>query len=83
MAISKRHMRIRVANADIAGSARLHAWDGRTPVPFLCECDNEECQEHVRLTLAEYDGLGAAHLFLIAPGHGISMGIPAPRVAFG
>lgn len=67
--ISMRHMRIRVANADIAGSARLHAWDERTPVPFLCECDNEECQDHVRLTLEQYEALQGQRRFLTAPGH--------------
>jgi hypothetical protein len=71
---SNRYLRIRVANADIAGSARLFHWDGHTPVPFLCECDDEECQRHVRLTLGEYDAILDAFVYVTAPGHVIRAG---------
>ncbi len=80
-----RHMRIRVANADIAGSARSHSWDGRTPVPFLCECDDDQCQAHVRVTLEMYEALCADYRFLLAPGHALDGGEPfrTPHFAFG
>ena len=72
---SNRHLLVRVANADIAASARQFHWDSRVPVPFLCECDGDDCQTHVRLTLDQYDTLEHDHLYVTAPGHVIAAGL--------
>jgi len=36
---------------------------------FLCECGLEDCTEHVRLPLSDYDELRTADGTLLAPGH--------------
>jgi hypothetical protein len=73
---SNRHLLVRAANADIAGSARQFHWGSGTPVPFLCECDAEDCQAHVRMTLDEYEALADRRLYVTAPGHVIASGSP-------
>ncbi len=51
-------------------SARLVAYDGAAPVEFLCECSDEECNDAVELTLADYDAVRSQPThFLIATGH--------------
>ena len=65
-----RHIRIRVQNARISVSAALHHF-GTSPVPFLCECDDETCSELVALTLAEYEQHREGDGYLLAPGHTI------------
>ena len=77
---SNRYLWIRVANADIAASARSHHWDRLMPVPFLCECDGDDCQGHVRLTLGEYAWLEARCLYVTSPGHVIADGSPVGEV---
>lgn len=66
---SNRHLFVRVANADIAAHARQSRWEELMPVPFLCECDGDDCQSHVRMTLAEYDALRESGAWVTAPGH--------------
>ena len=41
------------------------------PIPFLCECDDEECGASVGLTSAEYAAFGDL-LNFTAPGHVIA-----------
>ncbi|HET9103910.1 MAG TPA: hypothetical protein VFN55_11210, partial [Solirubrobacteraceae bacterium] len=37
---------------------------------FICECGNSACQEHVRLTLVEYERVRAdSRRFAVVPGH--------------
>jgi hypothetical protein len=51
-------------------SARLVAYDGAAPIEFLCECSDEECNDAVELTLAEYDAVRSQPThFLVATGH--------------
>jgi hypothetical protein len=39
-------------------------------VPYLCECDDPRCREHIRLTAEEYERVrGDGATFAIAPGH--------------
>ena len=73
---SNRHVYIRAANAEIAGTARQSLWDRSTPVPFLCECDNVYCQAHVRMTLPDFEAK-ALEDYVVAPGHAIDR----PRAA--
>lgn len=73
---SIRHLLVRAANADIAESARQFHWDVRTPVPFLCECDADGCQAHVRLTLDQYEELAATPVYVTAAGHAVSDAMP-------
>ena len=59
----------RQANEEIrAAERRLHPPLER--VPYLCECEDVNCRESIRLTAAEYERVredGAT--FAIAPGH--------------
>ena len=44
--------------------------DGSTgEAPFLCECGDSLCPEHVWLTPAEYDALPGESRLAVAPGH--------------
>jgi hypothetical protein len=39
-------------------------------VPYLCECDDVQCHEPIRLTAGEYERIRAdGATFLIVPGH--------------
>lgn len=49
-----RRLRIRGHNELLALAARSHRFEDDVPVPFLCECDEDECQECVPLTLPEF-----------------------------
>lgn len=59
----------RDANEAIAARrAELSAVEGSTP--FLCECEDERCNELVRLTLEEYEAVRAeSNHFVLVPGH--------------
>lgn len=65
-----RHITTRVQNARIAVSAELHHF-GSSPVPFLCECDDENCNEVLGLTLVEYHWHREEGGYLLSPGHTI------------
>ena len=62
---------IRSRNAGIAHQARRHHFDSETNVPFLCECDDELCDENVLLSLAEYHTLTTRAHFVVTPRHAI------------
>lgn len=53
----------------IAYTARQHRFDPTIPVPFICECSDDRCDELIRLTLSEYTDARNASDFLVAPGH--------------
>ncbi|MGH3035807.1 MAG: hypothetical protein ACRDMU_01370 [Gaiellaceae bacterium] len=45
------------------------------PVPFLCECMDELCMEHVEMTMGDYRHVRASDdTFAVAPGHAASDG---------
>jgi hypothetical protein len=59
----------REANEQIQSKARAYGLQDQ-PIPFLCECDAEQCTTIVRLTLSEYDRVRAKPVrFLLAHGH--------------
>lgn len=74
---------VRASNDRIAAGARTHRFDDSAPVPFMCECGAEGCEEFVPLTLQEFararaDGswfttavhaVEGARLVRAAPGH--------------
>jgi hypothetical protein len=70
---------IRRGNIRVAERARSLRFDDSTPVPFLCECDDELCQEFVLLTLAAYERAVRERLFAVAPAHSIDGGRPHER----
>ena len=61
----------RLRNVRIAYTARQHRFDPQIAVPFLCECDEERCNELVRLKLAEYAVIRQGCDYITAPGHQI------------
>jgi hypothetical protein len=64
----------RDANEEIAQvREQLTVIEGRTP--FLCECDDPNCREVVRLTIEEYEAIREypSH-FLLANGHSWAQG---------
>jgi hypothetical protein len=57
----------RGVNERIASTSRRFDSDDAS---FVCECDNPQCTERVRATLAEYEVVRAdGARFLVAPGH--------------
>lgn len=72
----------REANERIAWrSGELTAVEG--PIPFLCECEDEDCTEVVRLSLDEYRRVRAeATQFVVALGHP-TRGEPTPLAGAG
>jgi hypothetical protein len=70
-----RYVRVRLHNAGVASSARRRLRGAATPVPFLCECDDEGCREFVRLALPDYDRLRDGELFITAADHVIGAGL--------
>jgi hypothetical protein len=74
-----RHERIHFQNVRIAAAARRHHFDDRIGIPFLCECDDEDCHEFVVLPLRDYEGTLTARLVVVAEGHpvtGATLGEP-------
>jgi hypothetical protein len=71
-----RHETIRLQNARIAASARVHHFGDLSPVPFLCECDDDACREFVTLTLGVYEHLQRKRLHVVARGHLVDGGEP-------
>ena len=61
----------RLRNIRIAYTARQHRFDPLVAVPFLCECDDDRCNELVRLTLTDYAVARDGCDYLAAPGHQI------------
>ena len=59
----------RARNARIAAAARRHRFDREAPVPFLCECSDDRCEELVRMTLDRYAAIRDGADYLVAPGH--------------
>jgi hypothetical protein len=69
-----RNIRIAVEQFDQPELAEEY-WD------FLCECDDEDCQQWVKLTLREYEALLRAEEPVLATGHERSRGERARRSA--
>lgn len=69
--MARRSEVVSLQNARIAAAARAHHFDDRSPVPFVCECDDADCREFVTLTLPEYGVHRGRGLFLVAPGHAV------------
>jgi hypothetical protein len=67
----RRHERVRLQNLRIAVGARRHHFDERVGIPFLCECDDEDCREFVIVRLPEFDKHTKNHLLLVAASHTI------------
>ena len=61
--------RFRAANEEI--EAKVLQLDLREqPTPYLCECDDRDCVEVVRLTADEYEQVRSApKRFVVAPNH--------------
>ncbi len=75
-AVSTRHERLaenerafRTANERFSERAEKLV-SAETPVPFLCECTDEDCLARIELSLAEYRAVRKHHdHFVIVPGH--------------
>jgi hypothetical protein len=67
--VARRSEVVRLQNARIAAAARTHHFGSRSPVPFVCECDDSECREFVTATLPEYEARRERGESLLAPGH--------------
>ena len=72
--MARRYERVRLENARMTNGARRHRFDGDSPIPFLCECDDDGCGDFVRLTLPDYDDLRDRGLYLVSPGHAFGAG---------
>jgi len=57
--------------------ARRHHFDERIGIPFLCECDDEECREFVIVRLPAFDKHTKDHLVLVAFEHTVVGGVHA------
>ena len=68
-----RFARVRVQNDRLANAAKTHRFDDTSRVPFLCECDDFDCQAFVDLSLPEYTALQTV-VYFVAPGHTIAEG---------
>lgn len=68
----RRHERVRLQNVRISVGARRHHFDARIGIPFLCECDDEDCHEFVIVRLPEFERHTRDHLILIASGHALA-----------
>ncbi|HET8607045.1 MAG TPA: hypothetical protein VFL66_08455 [Gaiellaceae bacterium] len=79
---ARNEVAFREANERIAErSGELTAVEG--PTPFLCECEDEDCTEIVRLSLDEYRRVRAeATQFVVALGHP-TRGEPTPLAGAG
>jgi hypothetical protein len=65
--IARTESLFRSVNERIATSARRFGGDDAS---FVCECDNPQCTDRVRATLAEYEAVRESGArFLIASGH--------------
>ena len=70
----RRHERIHLQNVRISVGARRHHFDERIGVPFLCECDDENCHEFVIVRLPEFDRVSKSRFVLVAAGHTVARG---------
>lgn len=73
----RRHARIHLQNVRISVGARRHHFDERIGIPFLCECDDEQCHEFVIVRLGEFDKLSRRDYVLVTPGHVVEGGLHA------
>jgi hypothetical protein len=71
----RRHERIHLQNVRISVGARRHHFDERIGIPFLCECDDENCHEFVVLPLGDFGKHSKSHFVLVATGHTVEHGI--------
>jgi hypothetical protein len=69
---SKRHERIHLQNIRISAGARRHHFDEKIGIPFLCECDEEQCHEFVVVPLRRFEGALRDRLTVIAAGHAVA-----------
>jgi hypothetical protein len=59
----------RAANEEIVKSAQTLGV-GAVPIPFICECEVEQCRQVVRLTAAQYEQVRRdGRHFFVSPGH--------------
>lgn len=72
---SARHERIHLQNVRISVGARRHHFDSRIGIPFLCECDDEDCHEFVIVPLGEFERASKDHLVHVAIGHAVAGGV--------
>ena len=75
----RRYERIHLQNVRIAIGARRHHFDERIGVPFLCECDDEECHEFVIVRLPEFDRVAKNSFVVVATDHTVEGGTHAGR----
>jgi hypothetical protein len=71
---SGRHERIHLQNVRISVGARRHHFDSRIGIPFLCECDDEDCHEFVIVPLGDFERASKKHLVLVTIGHTVAGG---------
>ena len=67
--MARRSEVVRLQHARIAAAARAHHFGSRSPVAFVCECDDADCREFVTLTLPEYESHREDGVPLVAPDH--------------
>ncbi len=69
--IARNESRFRELNERLEESVVRRRSDA-DPSGFVCECGDADCDETVRLTVAEFERIrGDSQLFLVVPGHEI------------
>jgi hypothetical protein len=67
--IAKNETRFRDINERLEHGLRRLS-DGPELLEFVCECGDRSCEQHVRLTLTEYEGVRRdSRHFAVVPGH--------------
>ena len=67
-------LRFREANELLHDAVEDHVQKGQ-PVPFLCECADDDCLGTVNVLLSEWEAVASQHNhFLMEPGHQHSEG---------
>jgi hypothetical protein len=61
---------VRAGNDRVVAAAERHRFDAGSPVPVLCECDDDDCREFVRATVAQVREAHEGGWAVVAPGHG-------------
>ena len=60
---------VKSRNELLTERARRHRFYSETRLPLICECDNPNCAEFVRITADEYQATRSDGYYVVHPGH--------------
>lgn len=63
---------VQAGNDRVVAAAQRHHFEDTDPLPVICECDEDDCREFVRATVAEIRAARDRGDLIFAPGHGPS-----------